>query len=186
MSQNTSPYEPPANPAADSGHGAPSAAPRRKWKLLLAVGGVLLLAPCVCCGGISALIGRNIYLAATEREAIQQELHQFMTHMENKQIPSAYALFSARAQGLVPRSQLQDAVNGPMYAHYEDYEQISITFVNVTSTVDSNRSKPQGTVASVRGTVSYAGGVQGTFGATLEREEGQWRLHVINVAKNGS
>lgn len=148
---------------------------------MLAIVGAVILVPCVCCGGIGIFVGRGIYIAATEREDVQGVVDLYMQNMRNKAVEQAYALFSSRARRQVPTNQLQQAVDGPSYAMFADYERATVTFISVSTSAHSDQNQPQGTVANVSGTVSYAGGVQGTFRATLEREEGQWRLHNINV-----
>jgi hypothetical protein len=47
--------------------------------------------------------------------------------------------------------------------------------------VNSNPDAPQGTVAEVSGTISYAGGIKGDFDAVLEKHGGKWQLDSINI-----
>jgi hypothetical protein len=46
---------------------------------------------------------------------------------------------------------------------------------------DAGPNLPQGTVAEVHGTLSYAGGFTAKFYAALEQEGGAWRLFSITI-----
>lgn len=184
MSQAPSPYEPSAPLPTEPAAGRSPASPKRKWKRWVIAAGLILLLPCGCCGGFAALMGRNFYVAVTERDDIQMVLDRFLGHMDRKEVPLAYALFSARARRQLPMSNIQNAVDGPLHYIYSNYHDVRVNFVKINSSLHSDQNKPQGTVAVVQGTVLYTDGPPGTLQATLEREkEGQWRLHLINVTR---
>lgn len=176
MSQSPSPYQPPSpvEPAAP--------APRRRsLTTILAIVGVVLLVPCVCCGGLAALMGRGVYVAATERGNVELVVDQYMRQMEARDAEGAYALFSARARRQTTREQIEQLQNGPFHELFTDYEKATVTNISVTTGFNSNQDQAQGTVANVQGTIAYSGGVGGTFRGVLEREGDQWRIHNINV-----
>jgi hypothetical protein len=67
------------------------------------------------------------------------------------------------------------------YVLFDGYQSVTIDTTNLTSAVNTNPDVPQGSVATVNGTVTYTGSVTGSFRATLEKEDGDWRLFLINV-----
>ncbi len=99
--------------------------------------------------------------------------------MASKDIDGAYALFSPRAQRQATISDLQKISSGNNYIVFEGYQYISVAQIKVGSSVNTNPNAAQGTVATVSGTTSYAGGFQGTFNATLEKVNGNWMIYSI-------
>ncbi len=61
---------------------------------------------------------------------------------------------------------------------YEGYESSEVVRVVVTNRLSTNPSV-SGTNAQVSGTITYTGGIQGSFEAGIERENGQWRLSKV-------
>ena len=154
------------------------ASPKRSivWWLL---GGVLLTF--FCCGGLCLIpIGRAVYRAATERDDVEQVITAFLTDLEAKRFEACLAYFSARSIRVASLSkegmeQLAEnpAFRGAQVAH--------VTNINVTYAFNSNSDEPQGTIANVTGTVTYADGATGSLQATLEQEKKIWRLHKLNL-----
>jgi hypothetical protein len=176
MSQPPSPYEPPASIEPQTARPA-----RRISRVVLAIAGIAILVPCVCCGGIVALMGRGIYVAATERGNVQQVVSDYMENMKSQDEEATLALFSARARRQMPPRQIAEAQNGPLYYLFADYQQATVTKIFVSTAYNTNPDHPQGTIANVEGTVSYGDGRAGTFRGVLEREHNQWRIHVVHV-----
>jgi hypothetical protein len=72
-------------------------------------------------------------------------------------------------------------LTGNNYVLFEGYESMMLTNLNLNAAFNTNPDLPQGTVAKAAGIVTYEGGIKGQVTATLEEEDGTWRLHQINV-----
>lgn len=116
-----------------------------------------------------------------EREPVSNVIDSFMTSMVEKDTESAYALFSTRAQRQIKISELDKMLEGNNYYLFDGYRSIEIGNLNVSKSFNTNQDMPQGTVATVDGTISYSNGFQGRFEAVLEKEGDVWPLHSINV-----
>jgi hypothetical protein len=168
----------PSIPAVPADANPPRAKSRRTlWIILGSVIGVLML--CILLAAL--LIGRSILSISTEQAAITPVIDRFMRAMTEHDAQAAYGLFSSRAQRQTPIADLAKLLEGPNYALFDGYQSVTVDTTNLTSTVNTNPDIPQGSVANVNGTVSYTGGVSGSFRATLEKEDGDWRLFYINV-----
>jgi hypothetical protein len=167
MSFSSSPFEPPQAPVQSP----PSRAP---WIILLVLGGAALLVPCVCCGGLLAVGGRGVALAVAERPKVEQVVNDYLQKMEDKDVAGAYLLFSPTAKRTVPQSKVQEMIEGPNYALFSDFERATITNIQVMTS-------PTRTVANVQGTVTYRGGVSGTFRGVVGREGDAWMIDGMHV-----
>jgi ABC-type arginine transport system ATPase subunit len=127
------------------------------------------------------VIGRGILSIATEQTAITPVIDRFMHLMNQRDDQAAYQLFSSRAQRQTPIADLRALLDEPNYVLFDGYQSTTIDATNLTSTVDINQDLPQGQVATVSGSVNYTDGTKGSFRATLEKENGDWRLFFINV-----
>jgi len=127
------------------------------------------------------VIGRTLLSVSTEQTAITPVIDRFMHAMTQHDSQTAYRLFSSRAQRQTPLADLAKLTNEPNYVLFDGYQSVTIDTANLTSAINTNPDVPQGSVASVNGTVNYTGGVTGSFRATLEKEDGDWRLFFINV-----
>lgn len=112
------------------------------------------------------------------QDAAWELVDAYMRAMSNKDVPQAYALFSTHLQQVYSLSDVEGLLQGNNYGLFEGYESIEVDTVTVTSGFSTNPAVPM-TVAQVKGTVSYQGGVQGTFEANMELEDGQWRLSKV-------
>lgn len=156
--------------------------PRKKarrtlWIVLGSVVGVILL----CLVLAVVVIGRNLLNVATEQTAITPVIDRFMHLMNQRDAQAAYQLFSSRAQRQTPMTDVMALVEEPNYVLFDGYQSTTINSTNLTSTVNTNQDVPQGQVATVSGSISYTDGTKGSFRATLEQEDGDWRLFFINV-----
>jgi len=171
------PSEPSTSPIPPDPTPARAKSRRTLWIILGSVVGVLVL-----CIVIAALvIGRTILSVSTEQTAITPVIDRFMRAMTQHDAQAAYQLFSSRAQRQTPLADLTTLLEGPNYTLFDGYQSVTIDTTNLTSAINTNPDVPQGSVAMVNGTVTYAGGVTGSFRATLEKEDGEWRLFFINV-----
>lgn len=159
MSLPSSPFEPPHTP--------PPAHSKGPWLILLAGG--LLLVPCLCCGGCFVVAGRGISMAVTERANVEQVVNDYMQKMEDKDVAGAYSLFSPLAKRTIPQSKVQELTEGTNYSVFSDFERATISNIQIMTS-------PTRTVAKVNGTVSYKGGVSGTFQGVVGREGETWMI----------
>ena len=167
---STAPVPPDANPPRTKSR-------RTLWIILGSVSAVLVL--CIVLAAL--VIGRSVLSISTEQAAITPVVDRFMHAMTEHDAQAAYRLFSTRAQRQTPIANLTTLLEGPNYVLFDGYQSVTIDATNLTSTVNTNPDVPQGSVANVNGTVTYTGGVSGSFRATLEKEDGDWRLFYINV-----
>jgi len=135
----------------------------------------------LCIVLVVLVIGRTLLSVSTEQTAITPVIDRFMQAMTQHDSQTAYRLFSSRAQRQTPLADLTKLTKDPNYVLFDGYQSVTIDTTNLTSAVNTNPDVPQGSVASVNGTVTYTGGVTGSFRATLEKEDGDWRLFFINV-----
>jgi hypothetical protein len=148
---------------------------------LLIIISVVAIAICAC-GGIAAFtIGRGILGITAEQTAMTPVLDQFMRAMVARDVTAAYALFSARAQRQTPIADLTALDTGANYVLFEGYQSLTIDSTNITNSVNTSPDQPQGQVATISGTITYANTITGSFRATLEKEAGTWRLDAINI-----
>jgi len=179
VSEGTSlpPSEPSVSAALPDANPPRTKSRRTLWIILASVSGVLVL----CIVLTALLIGRSILSISTEQAAITPVIDRFMQAMTQHDAQAAYRLFSTRAQRQTPIADLTTLLEGPNYVLFDGYQSVTIDATNLTSAVNTNPDVAQGSVANVNGTVSYTGGVSGSFRATLEKEDGDWRLFYINV-----
>jgi hypothetical protein len=118
---------------------------------------------------------------AVERAPIEAVLDAYMKSMAAKDIEGAYALFSPRAQRQFASSDLQELTEGNNYYVFKGYLSLEIQNLNLNAAVNVNPDVPQGTVATITATVSYEDGFTGSMNAVLEKVDGAWMLHGINV-----
>lgn len=145
--------------------------------ILVTVAAVLCLCSAVCAVVFALGIGK----AMVEKEPVEAVLDSYMDAMTAKDADRAYKLFSPRAQKQVDKLKLTEAIEGKNYILFEGYQGITADRLNLGAYANSNANLPQGTVANVNGTVLYEGGIRGNFTAVLEKVDGQWMIHSINI-----
>ena len=159
--------------------------PRRSrgWLWLL-VGGVLACL-CLCSGMCVVPLSMGVYQAVAVRDDVEQVVTAFLAEMDDGRFEQAAGRFSSRARqpGNIDAQMLARLRDGSIAL--QDASTAHVSNINISRAFNSNRSLPQGVVANVSGTVDYAGEEQGKFRATLEKEGGNWRLHSINVERDG-
>lgn len=158
----------------------PKKSHRNTWIVAGVAVGILCMCSiiCIAIGAVAGVGGTAIY---NEKAPIEAVLDSYLRSMANKDADSAYILFSPRAQRQVPVSQIQDLLEGNNYAIFEGYQSLSVSSLNISAAANTNPDVAQGTVAKVSGSIKYGGGFQGSFNGTLEKVDGQWMIHVINV-----
>ncbi len=171
---------PPGTPNTPSVPDNQPPAPRSRRTILFVLGGIGATL-CVCVAIAALLIGQGILGVSREQAAITPVIQEFMAAMEQQDAASAYELFSSRAQRQTPISDLEALLSGENYVLFEGYETAAVSNTSITASANTNQDIPQGTIATVDGTITYIDGIEGNFRAVLEKENDQWRLFSINV-----
>jgi hypothetical protein len=157
----------------------PSKNSNKKWFLI--IGGILFLI-CICISICVALGGIGAFQVGQEKEPIEDVLNSFMFAMVEKDLDTAFTLFSTRAQRQMSENDLEVLIEGNNYVLFEGYQSIEIQNLSISKSLQTNQDLPQGNVATISGIVYYEDGFTGKFSATLEKENGiTWRLHRIDI-----
>jgi hypothetical protein len=146
---------------------------RKYWIISGIALGVLCLCSIICI----ALVVLGANKIKSEEAPVISVIDSYMKFMVAKDAESAYALFSPRAQRQVPISKVEELLEGNNYIIFEGYQKLDLTNFNVSAALNNNPDLPQGTVATVTGTITYDGGIQGTFNGTLEKVDGKWLIN---------
>ncbi len=155
--------------------------PKKSNKNLWIIAGITLAFICICSIICLVLFGTSVGKVMVERAPVEAVLDTFMKDMEAKDVESAYSLFSPRVQRQIPIDDVQEMIEGNNYVLFEGYQSLSVQNLNLTAAVNTNPDLPQGTVANVNGFIQYSDGVTGNFTATLEKVDGKWMIHFINI-----
>ncbi len=146
---------------------------KNRWTIVVVVIAVI----CICSVICLALAGASM----VERVPVESVLDAFMKDMVAKDIESAYALFSPRAQRQIPIDEVQKLIDGNNYILFEGYQNLSVQSLNFAASVNTNPDLPQGAVANVNGFIEYSDSFTGNFTATLEKVDGKWMIDSINI-----
>jgi hypothetical protein len=132
--------------------------------------------------GLCLVLGGASFVSVfREKAPVEEVIDAFMQAMVESDTEKAFTLFSSRAQRQMETNDLQDMLSGNNFVLFEGYQRIEIGNLNVSKAINTNQDMPQGTVVNVDGTVHYDNGFTGRFDAVLEKENGFWRLHAINI-----
>jgi len=128
-------------------------------------------------------MGFGVYQAVTQRDEVERAIDACLQDVEAERADAALQRFSSRAiqNGLVTREQIEKLADDQ---HFRDYKSAHVTSIKVSQAFNTNPKVPQGTVANVAGTVGYNDGGTGVLQATLEKENGEWRLFALRVNRN--
>jgi hypothetical protein len=173
-----SPETPPVIPGA-----IPSQAvePKKSNKKLWIIMGIVLGVLACCCLIAVVATGMGVISSAREKYPVEKVLDSYMYAMKIKNAERAYEMFSPRAQRQIPISKIQELFEGNNYVLFDGYQSLSVKTIKIAATVNTNPDLPQGTVATVTGTIAYQDGIEGTFNGTLEKVEDTWRIDGIYV-----
>jgi hypothetical protein len=148
----------------------------------LVVVAAVIVGALLLCGGLAAwAVGSSLFMSVTEKDDVRVVLDRFMRRMADKDPASAYALFSSRAKRNFAVAELERTGRHTDYVLFDGYRDVEITAMTVRTGVNTNPNVPQGIVAEVSATVSYAGSFSGRLQAVLEKEHGSWMFDVFNV-----
>lgn len=125
-----------------------------------------------------------VYQAAHERGNVEQVVNAWLADVKAGDFNQALKRFSDRAHrsGQLTEETLQQLAAD---VAFRGCQSAQVAQIDVSYSANSNQDLPQGTVATVSGTIAYDDGGSGTFQATLERERGLWKLHRIHLKRDG-
>ena len=136
---------------------------------------------CVLLAGVIFLVSRGATdLGKTSKEA-SLVIEEFIRHMESKEFDDAYDLFSPRGKKAFTVSDLEKLTEGNNFELYKDFDSILVTNFKATKAFNTNPDLPQGDVLTLDGTVIYSNDYSGTFWATLEKVDGEWKIYSIGI-----
>jgi hypothetical protein len=158
-----------------------SPTPKKSNKNLWIIAGVAIAVISICSVICIALVATGVGKILVEKAPVESVLDSFMKDMEAKDVKGAYALFSQRSQTQTPIADLEKMDQGNNYVLFEGYKSLSVQNINLTAAVNTNPKLPQGTVATVVGTISYDGGFTGQIKAVLEKVDSTWKIFNITV-----
>ncbi len=151
---------------------------RKKLWVILSILGAAVIVGVIVCIFVFVAVSNAV---SVEKGPVEAVIDTFMKRMVAKDTDNAYALFSPRMKGQFPESKLVELIQGNNYVLFEGYQNLSIENLKISAVVNANPDLPQGTVATVSGTIGYEGGFTGTFTGTFEKVEGHWLIYGINI-----
>lgn len=146
----------------------------RKRPLSVGCLGLLALGLCVALAVLSISVGA----LTTANDNMDEWLDlsdAYMEAMSNKNVDTAYRLFSREARREFPRRDLELMIEGPLFAAYVDYEKLEIDSWEVNYEFSTGKN------VVLAGPVSYRGSYEGYFDAVLKEEDDGWKIYWFNV-----
>ena len=154
-----------------------------RWLIIGLVG--LLGVTCVCIGVVAVLVIRNMSLMPADMQAVEGQINQFMQAGMKHDADAAFALFSTRGQQKMTLPAIQKLFghgSNPLFIGYQGLQTTSYHYRTSTDgDTDTDAGLPAGNFAILEGVLNYAGGVSGTFDATLEQVGSGWKLYNIQI-----
>jgi hypothetical protein len=149
------------------------------WPILfLAIIGASL----VLCGALAvAGVGSSLLLTLTSKGDVASVVDRFMRAMENRDVYRAHALFSPEIQRQLPAARLDTLARGRNRGLFTGYRALEVDSLEVSRSVNTDPTVLQGTLARVRGSITYASGARGTFEGSLQKHAGRWLLRDIKI-----
>jgi hypothetical protein len=135
----------------------------------------------LCVGVFGLIFGGMVVKDYKESPKVESVMNGFMSAMDDKNTSKAYTFFSTRSKRTTPLADIEKLLEGNNNALFEGFRSATITSFYVTTASNADPDMPQGQVAELEGTISYAGGFTRDFTAVLELEEGEWRIFEIYV-----
>ena len=150
----------------------PGAAPKtsRHWIVWGGLAALVLLCSATC--------GPFMFNFATsmpgELDAITQVLDKFMQAMANRDAPRAMTFAVTDGEHPVTMEDLETLLQGNNYVLFKDYRELALTEFNLTQTGADK-------YAEVAGQILYEGDFVGEFSANVTKENGGWKIQMIQV-----
>jgi hypothetical protein len=148
---------------------------------------IWIIIVCALCLGCITIIGVSVMLAKgikglgnTSQEATTV-IESYIRDMAAREYEPAYDLLCPKAQKKVSVEDLKKLTEGNNYELYDGFESISIVNFRSTQAFNTNPNLPQGDVLTLDGSVIYSDDFTGTFSATLEKVDGEWKIFSIFI-----
>lgn len=158
-----------------------SPGPKKSKRILWVVFGISFVFICLCSISCLILIISSVGKVMVEKAPIMAVLDSFMKDMVDKNVESAYELFSPRSKAKLSKSDLGKMLIGNNYVLFDGYERVTVENMNISANVSTNPNAPQGIVANITGTIFYTGEFTGQLQAVMEKVEGSWKIYGINI-----
>lgn len=127
--------------------------------------------------GLSLLIILAAFIYQRVSSPYTPVLHAYMKHMAAKDAKGAYEYFAPTAREHVPFARIEGLLEGRSFSTFDGYQSLKVT----SSEVSHNPGGIPEVVASVSGTIHYAGGYESMFRAALAQAEQGWMLYTMNI-----
>lgn len=160
-----------------SGENYTTSGSRVSWGRWIAIGCVLIVLACISLICVVGLLNSGIRAIGNEQSEVETVIDRFMTDMANKENDNIASMFVERLE----RTELQEQLEAMDYAYFDGYRSLSVSNFRVSQQINTNPMTPQGTVASLNGTIEYTEGFTGTFDAVLEKHDEEWLFFGINI-----
>jgi len=108
-------------------------------------------------------------------------LTSFFQRMESQKFEDAYQLLSQRGKKITALETLIEMGSDTNTILFSDFEDIEIQSLQIRRQFNTYELAPKGTIATVRALSKYSEDIQGNVTAILEKENGAWYLHTINI-----
>lgn len=159
-------------------HPEPVQNKRRRWWLIGGIGlGSICLLSAIC---VFVFVRAGMTLT-DEQEVIAKEIDQFMKIMVERDTDSAYKMFSTFAPERFSISAIEEMIAGSNYSLFDGYKKIGIGRLNIGNYITTSSDEPSGVIANINGRITYKDGFEGSFTATLQKENERWKLISINI-----
>lgn len=139
---------------------------RSKWTTIYRVIAISI-------GGIAVLL---MFIVYSERPKVISAIDEFMTAMKDGNVDKAYELMSDRSKTYYTSYADVEQMHAQNPLVFSSYQELEVTELLIQKAFADSPSVPQGNVATVEGKVYFTGGIVEPFTATLEKEEGAWRI----------
>ena len=141
--------------------------PKSKWKKILLILGLIFLL------GVG-LTGFLILQGFKDAPEVKQKVTIFLQDVSNNDLDGAYSLTSSEFQKATPREDFTKTMN-LFKAQYSGFkEQNQTGFI-----IEANTLKPN--LYQYSGEITYDDGDKGRLNATLIKENGDYKIHYINI-----
>jgi hypothetical protein len=154
---------------------------KSKKRIFLRVVTLLVLLSWVCgATGLAALF-TDRRQSQGEQSAALDVVDQYMRYMQVNNAKDAYNLLSLRQQQFISLNDLEAQLDGKNHVPYEGYQSIRVKQFKISSRFFSNVQILPGISAELICDVNYHGGLVGEITATLEKQDGEWKLSGIRI-----
>jgi hypothetical protein len=131
------------------------------------------------CGVAFALLFAFIW---NENGDLAMVVDHYMTAMAHQDAHTAYNLLSSRARQEVTLEDLKLEMRNSRYINYSGYQSTEVNSTSISAATD-DRQELDLTQGEIEGNITYTGGTTIGFRATLDKEDGVWKLYIIEALR---